>query len=899
MKIIYKVILLSLGLLLPGMVNAAVKIIDDNFAIPYTVAQCIEAGYTFTEQNCQVLEGNTLENPCNYNPRYFKNCNCPAKYQYNVSNCPNPRVLSGKKCRENFTKCSCPPATELLLKRDYCLDFCDGKCIKKASCSSPFVPNPDFVQLENQSLQQPRCICPPEEKLEENQICVEKCVGPGGKQTCSKKLTCKNDEVANDKHDACIKKCNATRQMCQQDCKGVASAVGFTQECKKQGEFDVVCTPKNKCQDDQRCLDGRCASPCKDGFWSKTGYDFCSVCPAPKITNSDNTMCKCPAKFVYRCNETNEIAVGLNCDGKYEKCGCKPGYFWDITHCSKCPAGMVCSDNGQKKEKCISPMIPNQSQTGCQCPQTKTCSNCLEYHDSPCDKICKKCCPEEYKYECKGENFAKKQNKDTCGGLHAQCICKKGFFFNNGKCSPCLPGHICKNGIDAVMCEIPKVSNKKSTACICPKATECKLCGTYYEGDCNKVCKSCCDETYKFSCTGRQYAKTQSLDTCGGKYKECLCAPGFVWNGEVCEECSKGSLCRGGVESETKCPSPQEANKEHTECVCPDVQNCTACKQYMEGICSNACKECCDEKFKFDCKGEGDLLAIGKPCGEKYAKCLCKEGYYWSDEGKGCQPDNCEPGHFSSTGKVPCNKCPADTYAAGSGNLKCKPCLENQFSEPGSYKCESCDFGFSRNGDGFKHPIKPLCKFCNMHKGYVLYSDKSYSKIPNPNKTPIAIIVDSCSRYAISLQEKSVLAWSSEEGCEVENKKFINYMSAMEADKLGYDGKENTQKIMYASTRKCTFPAAQYCFRYFTDGTRVGQWYLPSAEQLYRVSADNTVKEALALVKKAQPLSDSYYWTSSEKSEDEVFVNNVTHADKKGSSLKTSFYPYTRCFINY
>jgi hypothetical protein len=186
-----------------------------------------------------------------------------------------------------------------------------------------------------------------------------------------------------------------------------------------------------------------------------------------------------------------------------------------------------------------------------------------------------------------------------------------------------------------------------------------------------------------------------------------------------------------------------------------------------------------------------------------------------------------------------------------------------------------------------------------MHKGYVLYSDKSFSKILNPNKTPIGVIVDSCRRYAISLQEKTLLAWSSDEQCEVENDKFNNYVSAMEADEKGYDGKENTQKIMYASTRKCTFPATQYCFRYTTDGTRVGQWYLPSAEQLYRVSTDNSVQNTLALIKKATTLSDAYYWTSSEKSKDEAFVNNVMITDKKGTSLKTSFYPYTRCFINY
>ncbi|XP_077865312.1 uncharacterized protein LOC100372820 [Saccoglossus kowalevskii] len=93
---------------------------------------------------------------------------------------------------------------------------------------------------------------------------------------------------------------------------------------------------------------------------------------------------------------------------------------------------------------------------------------------------------------------------------------------------------------------------------------------------------------------------------------------------------------------------------------------------------------------------------------EKNNVCLdCPLGKYQPEHGKStCRPcqghhstlnvgtknvdsciELCEKGTFSSTGMLPCNVCPVDTFASGFGNIECQPCPEGFNSNEGSSDC--------------------------------------------------------------------------------------------------------------------------------------------------------------------------------------------------------------------
>lgn len=105
--------------------------------------------------------------------------------------------------------------------------------------------------------------------------------------------------------------------------------------------------------------------------------------------------------------------------------------------------------------------------------------------------------------------------------------------------------------------------------------------------------------------------------------------------------------------------------------------------------------------------------------------------------------------------------------------------------------------------------------------GDILYSDKTTSPIVVKGKTPIGVVVSVEQRFAISLDEAS-RAWLTDK---------ISYLSIQ--DRLLGTGKART-KILHDFYGE-NAPAAEYCYTYKTEGTKAGDWFLPSYYELSQI----------------------------------------------------------------
>ena len=141
-------------------------------------------------------------------------------------------------------------------------------------------------------------------------------------------------------------------------------------------------------------------------------------------------------------------------------------------------------------------------------------------------------------------------------------------------------------------------------------------------------------------------------------------------------------------------------------------------------------------------------------------------------------------------------------------------------------------------------------------EGDILFSDKSCAAGLQPGKTAIGVVFvvfSSTSRLAVALDEKE-LEWGGS-GKEIG--------SAAQ----GTSGKSNTAAILaYGKANNISYPAAEYCNTYSTAGTKAGDWFLPSLEELKILSNNfSEINNSLKVLGKAmREATDGYYWSSSE-----------------------------------
>lgn len=146
-----------------------------------------------------------------------------------------------------------------------------------------------------------------------------------------------------------------------------------------------------------------------------------------------------------------------------------------------------------------------------------------------------------------------------------------------------------------------------------------------------------------------------------------------------------------------------------------------------------------------------------------------------------------------------------------------------------------------KNENILKCPFNPNKVFCSPSPhsspkpcpypaiGYLLYSDMTCSAEYDKTKTVIGIIFSSKYRLAMSLKNHET-KWSEDE-INIPNLPEIFYLEDAISE---LNGKENTKIIIdYCKANGKSFPAAEYAYSYSTEGTKPGDWYLPSLGELY------------------------------------------------------------------
>ena len=149
---------------------------------------------------------------------------------------------------------------------------------------------------------------------------------------------------------------------------------------------------------------------------------------------------------------------------------------------------------------------------------------------------------------------------------------------------------------------------------------------------------------------------------------------------------------------------------------------------------------------------------------------------------------------------------------------------------------------------------KPIEQIIPCDTGAVLYSDKKCYVNASSERTPIAVVFDGTKRLAVALDE-AALIWG---GFEEE----------IGSAAQGTSGKSNTAAILaYGKTKNISYPAAEYCNSYSTSGTKAGDWFLPSLDELKLLSNNfSGINSALKILGKPTitEAEDGYYWSSSE-----------------------------------
>lgn len=163
--------------------------------------------------------------------------------------------------------------------------------------------------------------------------------------------------------------------------------------------------------------------------------------------------------------------------------------------------------------------------------------------------------------------------------------------------------------------------------------------------------------------------------------------------------------------------------------------------------------------------------------------------------------------------------------------------------------------------------------------GDILYSDMSCSTDVVKEKKAIGVIFDPSRRLALALVSATKV-WSTEY--------FDIPGLANQSTATGdFDGKNNTKTIIdYCKANSKSCPAAEYAYAHSTVGTKAGDWYLPALGELNLIySRKGTLNPVLSTLG-ADTLSDSYHWSSSERSNNyawsQRFANgNVTNGYNK------------------
>ena len=421
----------------------------------------------------------------------------------------------------------------------------------------------------------------------------------------------------------------------------------------------------------------------------------------------------------------------------------------------------------------------------------------------------------------------------------------------------------------------------------------------------------CTDDGYVRSCPPGQIKDTNNLCPHNKSYFKCRtaddsCEDGYTLSttcgaeqtsensytneaGNICTLCRDKTCAEGGYsDSMTSCQngtavffanktcyqdvSPKDCESEGLLSTVPENYTCTPFS-FCDMTCQTDCRPLeCEDKDGYmsacpenhDCETKTDFA--GKTCYKDNGQPSCSDGGYKTDI-----PTNNVCTQVNYFGNKCFDNCYLPTCDNG-GYLGAQP--TGQTCTPITYYGRTC--------------YQNDCK--NVTAGLpILYSDMTVDDKIIKGKTPIGIVLDTNKRLAVALdQSSSRLEWG---GYLTDIPSLKNCSS--EPFSCGTDGKANTAAIIaFGKANNISYPAAEYCNKYTTPGTKAGDWHLPSyAEQRSIYKARNMVDATLKLLGK--PLlseMDGPYWSSTEY--DSIFTWEYLNDDYYNAyaTKKLTFY---------
>ena len=140
--------------------------------------------------------------------------------------------------------------------------------------------------------------------------------------------------------------------------------------------------------------------------------------------------------------------------------------------------------------------------------------------------------------------------------------------------------------------------------------------------------------------------------------------------------------------------------------------------------------------------------------------------------------------------------------------------------------------------------------------GAILNSDMSCSADVVSGKTPIGVVVSSERQFAIAL-DQTQRAWST-------TYFEIPYI-VVEQEQSESNGQYNTYVgYDYCQRYDQTCPAFEYVSEYKTEGTKAGDWYLPSTAELFDIYIERNILNATLTKLGGTPLPLDKYLTSTQ-----------------------------------
>lgn len=426
-----------------------------------------------------------------------------------------------------------------------------------------------------------------------------------------------------------------------------------------------------------------------------------------------------------------------------------------------------------------------------------------------------------------------------CSEQHCKLICKEGYYTTSytHKCNK----DSCPSGYQLEACSSSQV--EQGTVKSIFGTTTCYKCT---DDSCpDGYSKAACQDGYttvdtKVTASGTTCRKCESIDKLCSDYPLTSCGKNMT-----CSTCPYDSGRYKFVEcTNNSIPQPKD---NPTKCV--DFTSCTLLGDgYKDDMVAG---DLCSEKTEngrlcyFGCINYPEYADSCSPyTGTKRTEnpsCLSlKSGQY-------CHPSHCkttcEQGYYLSSGMCYTDSCPA-----GYQFEKCSSTKYNVAqSTSGQNTCYQCQ----------------TAVFTDCYPGYILYADKTCSSLEtfqneSTGKTAIGVVLSkerglaaalTCTKAPWQTSPSDVPGMPSDTNVTVDSLR------------LDFNGKFYTSKII---SQCSTGDAAHYALSYSTEGTNVGDWWLPSVGEVDLLNNSDVKNTMSAINYDCSSYRAEFLWTSNE-----------------------------------